>query len=184
MSTACYLINHSPSVDIEKKIPQEIWSGSPATYSNLKILGCPAYAHVDNGKLEPRSMKCILPSYKSGVKGYKSWCSEAKKLVISRDVNFDKTSMIQVLAPKDSSVETVQRVDKHVEFQTCLVPNSNEQSVPTTLVLVQQYSIARDREKRTIKPPHKYGEADLVAYALSVVDNIESVKIHPLMKRQ
>ena len=39
---------------------------------------------------------------------------------------------------------------------------------------MQQYSIARDREKRTIKPPYKYGEADLVAYALCVEDNIES----------
>ena len=39
---------------------------------------------------------------------------------------------------------------------------------------MQQYSFARDRERRTIKPPHKYGEANLVAYALSVVDNIES----------
>ena len=86
---------------------------------------------------------------------------------------FDETSMIQVLAPKESSVETVQRVDKQVEFETGLVPNSDEQSVPTALVPVQQYSIARDRE-RTIKPLHKYGEADLVAYALSVADNIES----------
>ena len=82
--------------------------------------------------------------------------------------------MIQVLAPKDSSVETVQRVDKQVEFQTCLVPNSDERSVPTTLVPVQQDSIVRDRERRTIKPPQKYGEADLGVYALSVVDNIES----------
>ena len=34
--------------------------------------------------------------------------------------------MNQVLAPKESSVETVQRVDKQVEFETGLVPNSNE----------------------------------------------------------
>ena len=39
---------------------------------------------------------------------------------------------------------------------------------------MQQYSITRDRERRTIKPKHKYGEADLVAYALSVTKNIES----------
>ena len=39
---------------------------------------------------------------------------------------------------------------------------------------MQRYSIARDRESRTIKPPHQYGKADLVAYALSVADNIES----------
>ena len=45
-SIACYLINHSPSAAIEKKTPQEVWSGSPATYSYLKIFLCPAYAHV------------------------------------------------------------------------------------------------------------------------------------------
>ena len=106
MSTT-YLINCSPSIAIEKKSPQEVWSGSSATYSNLKIFGCLAYAHVNNGKLEPRSMKCIILGYKSSVKGYKLWCSETKKLVINRDVIFDKTSMIQVLAPKDSSVEAM-----------------------------------------------------------------------------
>ena len=74
VSTACYLINRSPSVAIEKKTSQEVWSGSSATYSNLKIFGCPAYAHVDNGKLEPRSLKCLSLGYKSGVKGYKLWC--------------------------------------------------------------------------------------------------------------
>ena len=61
-----------------------------------------------------------------------------------------------------------------MEFQTCLVPNSDQRSVPIASVPVQQYYIARDREKRTIKPPHKYGEADLVAYSLSVADNIDS----------
>ena len=49
------------------------------------------------GKLEPRSMKCILI-------GYKLWCLETKKLVIIRDVIFYETSMIRVLAPKDSGV--------------------------------------------------------------------------------
>ena len=51
MSTACYLIKRSPSFVVEKKTPQEVWYGSPATYSDFKIFGCSAYAHVDNGKL-------------------------------------------------------------------------------------------------------------------------------------
>ena len=158
----------------KKKTPQEVWFGSPATYSYLKIFDCPAYAYVDNGKLEPRLMKCIFLGYKSGVKCYKLWCSEPKKLVISRDVIFYETSMIQVLATKDSSVETMQRANKQVEYETSLVPNSNEKSIPTDSIPVQQYYIARDKERRTIKPPQKYGEVDLVPYALSVVDNIES----------
>ena len=44
-------------------------------------------------------MKCIFLDYKSGVKSYKLWCPETKKLIIRRDVIFDETSMIQVLAP-------------------------------------------------------------------------------------
>ena len=115
MSTACYLINCSPLIEIEKKTPQEVWSCSHAICLDLKFFGCPAYAHVDNGKLEPRSMKCIFLGHKSSVKGYKLWCLKTKKLVISRDGLFDETSMIWVLAPQDSSVEsleTVQRVDK------------------------------------------------------------------------
>src|SRR5581483_3278726 len=49
-STACYIINQSPSVVLDKKTPVEVWNGSPADYTNLKIFGCPAYARVDNGK--------------------------------------------------------------------------------------------------------------------------------------
>ena len=61
-----------------------------------------------------------------------------------------------------------------MEFETSLVPNSDEHSAHTPSVPVQQHYIFRDRERRTIKPSHKYGEANLVAYALSVADNIES----------
>ncbi|KAG8486155.1 hypothetical protein CXB51_019539 [Gossypium anomalum] len=102
-STVCFLINRSPSVAIEKKTPQEVWSGNPANYSDLKIFGCLAYAHVDNGKLEMRSIKCVFLGYKAGVKGYKLWCPENRKVVISRDVVFDETAMLPNLSLKDSS---------------------------------------------------------------------------------
>jgi hypothetical protein len=59
-STTCYLINRSPSTAIVKKTLMEVWSGSPSDYSQLKVFGCTAYAHVNNGKLEPRAVKCIF----------------------------------------------------------------------------------------------------------------------------
>ena len=34
-SAACYLINRSPSIAINKKTPIEVWSGSPANYSEF-----------------------------------------------------------------------------------------------------------------------------------------------------
>ena len=81
-STACFVINRSPSRAIEKKTPIELWSGKPADYTDLKPFGCPAYARVDNGKLESRALKCVFLGYKPGVKGYKLWSSELKKVII------------------------------------------------------------------------------------------------------
>ena len=37
-SIACFLVNQSPSSVIDKKIPEEVWSGTPADYSDLKNL--------------------------------------------------------------------------------------------------------------------------------------------------
>lgn len=55
VSTACYMINRSPSIAIESKLPIGIWSGSLADYSRLRVFGCPACVHVNEGKLEPRA---------------------------------------------------------------------------------------------------------------------------------
>ncbi|KAG8498600.1 hypothetical protein CXB51_004852 [Gossypium anomalum] len=167
-----FLINRSPSVAIEKKTPQEVWSGNPANYSDLKIFGFPAYAHVNNGKLEPRSIKCVFLGYKAGVKGYKLWCPENRKVVISRDVVFDETAMIPNLSLKDSSNKENQ---KQVEHQI------NTESTPQAITKIEnrvasspQYSIAKNRTRREIKPLKKYVEVDLVAYALNVAEDIDA----------
>ena len=106
--TVCFLINRSPSTVIDKKNPKEVWSGTPTSYFDLKIFDCPAYAHVNNGKLEPRSRKCVFLGYMSGVKGYKLWCPELKKIIVSRSVIFDETSMLHNSSPRDICDEFVQ----------------------------------------------------------------------------
>ena len=51
-STTCYLINRSPNKLIDCNVlPEEVWSDNPVDYSNLKISGCPAYSHVNEGKI-------------------------------------------------------------------------------------------------------------------------------------
>ena len=171
-STACFLINRSPSVAIEKKTPQEVWSGNPANYSDLKIFGCPAYAHVDNGKLEPRSIKCVFLGYKAGVKGYKLWCPENRKVVISRDVVFDETAMLPNLSLKDSSNKENQKQVEH-QINTESTPQARTK-IENRVASSPQYSIAKNRTRREIKPPKKYAEADLVAYALNVAEDIDA----------
>ena len=63
-------MNRSPSIPINCRTPEEVWCGSP-NYVNLIISCCPAYAHMNEGKLEPRARKCIFLGYVDGVKGYK-----------------------------------------------------------------------------------------------------------------
>lgn len=46
-SITCFLINWAYLFVIDKKTP--IWYGNRTTYFDLKILGCLAYACVDNG---------------------------------------------------------------------------------------------------------------------------------------
>jgi len=82
-----------------------VWSGYPAHYSQLRVFGCTAYAHVDNNKLEPKAIKCIFLGYKSGVKGYKLWNPQTQKVVISRNVIFNESVMLPDNLSTDAPVE-------------------------------------------------------------------------------
>ncbi|KAG8501427.1 hypothetical protein CXB51_003754 [Gossypium anomalum] len=134
-STACFLINRSPSVAIEKKTPQEVWSGNPANYSDLKIFGCPA------------------------------------KVVISRDVVFDETAMLPNLSLKDSSNKENQQVEYHINTESTLQVSTK---IDNRVASSPQYFIAKNKTRREIKPPKKYAEADLVAYALNVAEDVDA----------
>ena len=179
---ACHLVNRSPSTAIDKKTPQEVWTGSPASYSDLKIFGCPAYAHVDNGKLEPRSVKCVFIGFKQGVKGYKLWCPETSKVVISRDVVFDETSMFQGSPSSTPSEGNQQKSSIQVELEIGLKPTPEQtlEHIPVSMnggcssEAPPQHSIAENRPRRDIRRPQRYAEADLVAYALNVAEEIDS----------
>ena len=92
VNTKSYLVNRSPSTTIDLKTPQEVWYETSSDYSGLRIFGCPAYAHVNNGKLEARAIKCIFLGYATGVKGYKLWCTNrSPRFIISTDVTFNET---------------------------------------------------------------------------------------------
>ena len=97
VNTACYLVNRSLSTAIDFKTSKEVWSGTPTSYSHLRVFGYPAYFHVNDGKLESRAKKDIFLGYATGVKGYRLWCPNPKspKFVISRDITFDENYMLQ-----------------------------------------------------------------------------------------
>ncbi|KAH9764272.1 hypothetical protein KPL70_001465 [Citrus sinensis] len=180
VTTAAYLINRSPSSALGFKTPQELWSGKPPDLSNLRIFGCPAYAHLKQGKLEPRVVKGYFLGYPEGIKGYKIWTLNGKpsRILISRDVTFDEEQMLQskveteIEAAETEEEESAGQMVKHSDsYKPSEQPSdqTKESKQPSEL---ETYQLARDRERRAIKMPKKYGIADLISYALTVGDEV------------
>jgi hypothetical protein len=148
VSTACYLINRSPSTAIYKKTPIEVWFGSPDDYSSLRVFGCPAYVHVDNGKLEPRTVKYIFVGYKSGVKGFKLWNPETKKMLVSRNVVFNEAAMLrgndvpvdQSTDAEDSGQKSNFEVEHSVKFSDSHAPETQVMTPVPEVSAVPQLS--------------------------------------------
>lgn len=68
----CYLVNRCPSSTTGCKTLEEKWSGRPGKYDNFKIFGCLAYAHINRGKIKPRTLKRVFVGYPDGIKDIKS----------------------------------------------------------------------------------------------------------------
>src|SRR5438105_10836037 len=152
-STACYLIDRSPSIAIDKKTPIEVWSGSPADYSQLRVFGCTAYAYVVNGKLEPIAIKCIFLGYKSGVKGYKLWNPQTKKVVISRNIIFNESAMLHDNLATNTPIENTSVQVEHSIDSDHTPENENiaVQNAPITEVDVDSSIV--EHSSPVVQPP-------------------------------
>ena len=115
-----------------------------------------------------------------GVKGYHLWCFEAKKTIVSRDVTFDESTMLEKVTQEEtkgiSQVEFEQQMmmspvtnkeDSQVEQDES---DEEEESIPDSSQ--QHEPIAVNKPKRQIRRPARF--EDMVAYALLVVDFVPS----------
>ncbi|KAE8715770.1 hypothetical protein F3Y22_tig00110160pilonHSYRG00432 [Hibiscus syriacus] len=158
VNMACYLINRSPRASLAGKVTEKVWTGHGVSFDNLRIFGCPAYVHVppdERSKLDAKLKECIFLGYKKGVKGFKFWDPK-----------------------KDTTV---------VDFEQFPVEKP-ETSQPTsdgsTMDDLQDYSLARDRVRRTnIKPQSRLGFEDLVSFAL-IVSSDDPVTFHDAVTSQ
>ncbi|KAH9800568.1 hypothetical protein KPL71_000711 [Citrus sinensis] len=196
VSTASYMVNKSPSSAIGFKTPEELWSGRPGKYEHLRVFGCPAYVHVRQGKLDAIATKGIFVGYPDGVKGYRVWCREANKCLISRDVQFNEVAMInnsdQTTSTNDintsdtqATIETEQGEKIEVELSKDYKDEIQQEAVEAEsqdaevtegevpqVTNLQQYQLARDRERRHTRPPARYAYADMVAHALMSAEDV------------
>ncbi|GAB2276096.1 hypothetical protein Dimus_039170 [Dionaea muscipula] len=119
LNTAAYLVNRSPSTVLNLKCPEEIWNKRSPSLDHLKIFGCSAYAHKNDGKLNPRSVKCVFLGYQEGTKGYRLWERESAgiKILISRDVIFNENTFPCKSGSVKSDVYMPDSSDFSVDFQ-------------------------------------------------------------------
>ena len=94
----------------------EIWSGKVASdYDMLRVFECPAYYRMSDWKLEPRERKYVFLGFKRGVKGYKLRDSRERKIILSRDVTLDESSMIKTLSSQQMESDQTREISQWME---------------------------------------------------------------------
>ena len=121
VNTATYLINRGPSIPLDGKIPEEVWSGKEVNLSHLRVFGCISYVHIDSSersKLDAKSNKCVFVGYGGDEFGYRFWDYENRKIIRSRDVIFNENVMYKDRSiAESSSSRTEVETKEFVEFE-------------------------------------------------------------------
>jgi len=56
----------------------------------------------------------VFVRFKKRVKGYKIWDPKDKKFILSRDVTFDKTSMLKPIISQQVKIEKIKRISQQI----------------------------------------------------------------------
>lgn len=171
------------------------------TFSNLTVFGCAAFAHQSEGKLEPRALKCVLLGYGEGVKGYRLWVRENKgyKIIISRNVIFNEDDLpclksenkieplsqneclekgveIEVEQSDDENHQNAtQSVEENEEIPGDSTHNDESEVEQASGQSLDNYQLARDRQRRQIRPPARFNEhVSLLSYQSMIENEPES----------
>lgn len=169
VQVAVFLINRTPTKTV-KTTPYQMWYDKKPNLKYLQIFGISAYAkklgHLK--KLEERSKKFIFVGYAPN--GYRLFDKENKKIVISRDVIFEKhsTSEIKINEPESSTFE-----NKNLEWTKVIETDSEDESDEEQIMDENQTESENEepepieelrRGKRKIKLPEKFNDYAMLTY--------------------
>ena len=93
VNTAVYLINRGPSVPLEYRLSEEVWSGKEVKLAHLKVFGCVSYVYVESNdcsKLNAKARKYFFIGYGDEQFNYRFWDEQNRKIIRSRNVVFDE----------------------------------------------------------------------------------------------
>ncbi|XP_020271638.1 uncharacterized protein LOC109846802 [Asparagus officinalis] len=126
---------------IEAAVHGQIWKLMPTEIKDVSsdefCVRCLAYYHVNDGKLNPRVRKAVFVGFREGVKGFKLWDPEDKKIIISRDVTFDEAHMMRPQIPQQVEECQISGISQQVEDDVTLQTSDSSVSIkaPTKVTL-------------------------------------------------
>ena len=188
VNTAAYLINRGPSIPLDGKIPEEVWSGKEVNLSHLRVFGCISYVHIDSAersKLDAKSNKCVFVGYGGDEFGYRFWDYENRKIIRSRDVIFNENVMYKDRSSTEaesSSSSTEAETKEFVEFEEI---SGNDVQISPEAVQEEPGTPAIRRSSRIPKPIQRYspslhylllsdsGEPECYDQAMQVEDSVK-----------
>jgi hypothetical protein len=94
--TATYILNLLPIKAISSPTPYFALFGTTPSYAHLRVFGCAHYLNTSAialHKLAPRSCRCVFLGYSSDHKGYRCLDLTTNRLLISRHVIFNESSI-------------------------------------------------------------------------------------------
>nr|GFA25159.1 retrotransposon protein, putative, Ty1-copia subclass [Tanacetum cinerariifolium] len=94
----------------------DLWSGHPANYEMLRIFGCVAYSHVNQGKLKPRAIKCIFLRYPDGAGAADSDKEVEFKVELQGSRNLDNYVLVRDRAKRITSIPAKYRDEGNVSL--------------------------------------------------------------------
>lgn len=132
VACAVYLSNRSPTRSLEKITPQEAWSGWKPSVKHLKVFGSIGYVHVpeqERTKLDDRSKKMVFLGYAENCQGCKCFDPVTKKVVVSRDVEFEEEASWDWSIQEESSYDFLPYIEEEENEEQ---ETEGESSTPST----------------------------------------------------
>jgi hypothetical protein len=125
--TANYVSNWVPHRALYRISPLQAFIGQLPDISHLRIFGCVSYIHIQKRhKLEPKSRALTLVGYDELTKAYRCLDYKNKRILISRDVSFDESSIgIPDQHEPSSSLDKILQSFIDQNSQTQVFPSSS-----------------------------------------------------------
>ena len=93
-----YIQNRCPHIALRRKTPEEVLTGTRLDVNHIRIFGSVFYCHVHadtRKKLDPSGEKGLLIGYSETSKAYRVYIPARKRIILSRDVQFDEDRVVQ-----------------------------------------------------------------------------------------